>query len=106
MFVLFLYSRVHRAAELQLDAAQNHDLDSLEHHGREREEATRLLWATLEARRQSGAGAPSTEVQNRVHQIVTDTLDVDSQIRDVLITDLSRRADELRSRISRTRVRE
>ncbi len=85
MFLLFLYHRIHLAARAQLEAVRRGDLDAMERHTAEREEATRALGRALAEAGDPLPGGIGRAHRRRIHRLTTRTLDIDCEIREHLL---------------------
>ncbi len=85
MFLLFLYHRIHLAARAQLEAVRRGDLDAMERHTAEREEATQALCEALARSDEPLPGRLGAAHRRRIHRLTTSTLDIDCEIREHLL---------------------
>jgi len=94
--LLFLYHRLYQTATRQLEALKNMDLVSLEDLTREREDVTRELCSSIADIDVSEASPHLSEATRRkIHQLTTQTLDIDAEIKNTLLEELKDRTLEL-----------
>jgi hypothetical protein len=94
--VLFLYSRLFNTAQKQLESLKKADFQTLEVFTQEREEITNALCESFE--RENIAESKKTfpeSVQNKIHELTAQTLDIDAEIKEVLLDELRKRTQEL-----------
>ncbi len=95
MEVLFLYHRLYHIAGKQLEALKKLDLGTLEKLTKEREEITRSLCASFVRHFAEGEEALPESVGKKIHELTARTLDIDAQVKELLLEELRERTLEL-----------
>jgi hypothetical protein len=96
MVLLFLYHRLYQTASRQLESLKRYDYPTLETLTREREEVTGDLCRTIEnLNDEQGTEAISEPVRRKIHELTSQTLHVDAEIKELLLKDLKEKTREL-----------
>jgi hypothetical protein len=96
LVLLFLYHRLYLTAKRQLDSLKRFDYLTLERLTAEREDVTRELCEAIdELTDETGKETVSEPIRRRIHQLTSDTLQIDSEMKELLLEDLKEKALEL-----------
>jgi hypothetical protein len=92
--ILFLYERLHHVAQKQLAALKRMDFGELEELTSERETVTRELCDKIRSM-DLGENDLPIGIKNKIHEVTSEVLRIDQEIKDLLLEELSERTLEL-----------
>ena len=96
MFVLFLYHRLYLTAKKQLESLRRLDFPTLEKLTLEREDVTRRLCDGIKSlAADEEAETISDPVRKKIHELTTQTLAIDAEIKERLLEELKEKTLEL-----------
>jgi hypothetical protein len=94
--VLFLYHRLYLTAQKQLDSLKQLNFPSLERLTGEREDVTRRLCESIRNLGTDDNCEPISEpIRKKIHELTTQTLNIDAEIKERLLEELKERTLEL-----------
>ena len=96
MFILFLYHRLYLTAKKQLESLRQLDFATLEKLTVEREDVTRRLCDGIRSlSADDEAGTISEPIRKKIHELTTQTLAIDAEIKERLLEELREKTLEL-----------
>jgi hypothetical protein len=96
LVLLFLYHRLYLTAKRQLDSLKRFDYSTLERLTAEREDVTQELCEAIDdLTDEAGTETVSEPVRRRIHQLTSETLQIDAEMKDLLLEDLKEKTLEL-----------